>query len=45
VARGVFWPPAPATEVRYDDFADWFDGADPAEIFDDATIARLEGSR
>ena len=45
VARGVFWPPAPAAEVRYDDFADWFDGADPAEIFDDATITRLEGSR
>jgi ATP-dependent helicase/nuclease subunit B len=45
VARGIFWPPAPAAEIRYDDFADWFNGADPSEIFDEATIAHLEGSR
>jgi ATP-dependent helicase/nuclease subunit B len=45
VAHGVFWPPTPAADIRYDDFADWFSGADPAEIFNHATIARLEGSR
>ncbi len=41
VQRGVFWPPSAA--VDYDDFASWFGGADPAAVFDDATIARLEG--
>lgn len=43
VARGVFWPPTPAGDVRYDDFEAWFDGKDPAAILDEATIARLKG--
>jgi hypothetical protein len=43
VARGVFWPPTPAGEVRYDDFEAWFDGRDPAAILDEETIANLKG--
>lgn len=43
VARGVFWPPTPAGDVRYDDFEAWFDGKDPAAILDGATVASLKG--
>jgi len=43
VARGVFWPPTPAGEVRYDDFEAWFDGKDAAAILDEETIANLKG--
>jgi hypothetical protein len=41
VARGKFWPPA--EKVKYDNFAGWFGGEDPRHIFDQATIAHLEG--
>ena len=41
VARGVFWPPA--ADPDYDDFSAWFGGENPADIFDSATIALLEG--
>jgi len=41
VADGVFWPPAETTD--YDSFADWFGGEHPKDVFDDATIAALEG--
>lgn len=43
VARGVFWPPAPAGSVEYDDFESWFGGADPADLLDPETIRALEG--
>jgi ATP-dependent helicase/nuclease subunit B len=41
VGRGNFWPPA--EKVRYDNFAEWFGGDDPRQIFDQASIAYLEG--
>ena len=41
VARGVFWPPAES--VDYDNFADWFGGEHPKDVFDAATITALEG--
>jgi hypothetical protein len=41
VARGNFWPPA--EKVKYDNFAEWFGGEDPRQIFDQATITHLEG--
>ena len=41
VGRGNFWPPA--EKVKYDNFAEWFGGEDPRQIFDQATIAHLEG--
>lgn len=42
IASGVFWPPAP--EVRYDNFAAWFGGEDPSEVFDEATAVNLGGN-
>jgi ATP-dependent helicase/nuclease subunit B len=41
VARGVFWPPA--ERVDYDDFAAWFGGERPKDVFDNTTITALEG--
>lgn len=41
VARGAFWPPAETTD--YDNFADWFGGEHPKDVFDDSTIAALGG--
>ncbi|MFZ4484030.1 MAG: PD-(D/E)XK nuclease family protein [Chthoniobacterales bacterium] len=43
VARGVFWPPTPGAEVRYDDFEAWFDGKNPALVLEEETIASLKG--
>lgn len=40
-ARGAFWPPA--EKVDYDNFADWFGGEHPQDVFDAETIAALEG--
>jgi hypothetical protein len=41
IARGVFWPPA--ENVEYDNFATWFGGEHPKDVFDSATITALEG--
>ena len=41
VGRGNFWPPA--EKVKYDNFVEWFGGEDPRQIFDQASIAYLEG--
>jgi ATP-dependent helicase/nuclease subunit B len=41
VADGVFWPPA--AKVDYDNFAEWFGGGHPRDVFDAETIAALEG--
>lgn len=44
IRKGVFWPPAPVSEVEYDDFADWFMNGDPREIIDGESIKRLQGA-
>ncbi|MFM7375894.1 MAG: PD-(D/E)XK nuclease family protein [Chthoniobacterales bacterium] len=41
IAAGVFWPPS--SKVKYDSFADWFNGEDPREVFDEATAVNLGG--
>lgn len=41
IARGVFWPPAETTD--YDNFSGWFGGEHPKDVFDETTIAALEG--
>ncbi len=43
VARGIFWPPAET--VDYDNFADWFGGRHPREMFERETITALEGRK
>ena len=43
VARGIYWPPAPAGTVAFDDFAAWFGGGDPAAVIAEESIAMLEG--
>jgi ATP-dependent helicase/nuclease subunit B len=43
VARGIYWPPAPAGTVAFDDFATWFGGGDPADVISEESIAMLEG--
>jgi len=42
IAEGVFWPPS--SKVKYDNFADWFNGEDPRDAFDEATIVNLGGN-
>ncbi|MFM8684195.1 MAG: hypothetical protein ACKOEG_10535, partial [Chthoniobacterales bacterium] len=42
IAAGVFWPPS--SKVKYDNFADWFNGQDPREVFDEATAVNLGGN-
>lgn len=44
IRAGVFWPPAPVSEVEYDDFEDWFMKGDPHEIIDAESIGRLRGT-
>lgn len=41
IAAGVFWPPA--SKVKYDNFADWFNGEDPRGVFDETTAVNLGG--
>lgn len=42
IAAGVFWPPL--SRVKYDNFADWFGGQDPREVFDEDTAVNLGGT-
>ena len=41
VAKGIFWPPS--NDVPFDDYTAWFGGEDPREVFDQETMAILEG--
>ena len=43
IACGIFWPPAES--VAYDNFATWFGGAHPKDVFDADTVNALEGRR
>lgn len=43
IRAGVFWPPAPTSEVEFDDFADWFVKGDPLGIVDAESVGRLKG--
>ena len=45
VARGVYWPPAPADAVPHDDFEAWFGGRDPADVIAEESVIMLGGGR
>jgi len=44
VKRGCFWPPSPANQVQYDEFAQWFGTSRPENIIDAQSIRWLKGN-
>jgi ATP-dependent helicase/nuclease subunit B len=45
VKAGHFWPPSPPSEVPFDDYRDWFMGADPQKRIDDESARWLKGNQ
>ncbi|MBU3664915.1 MAG: hypothetical protein FGM15_03430 [Chthoniobacterales bacterium] len=41
VKGGHFWPPAPSSQIEFDDFEDWFMQGDPQEMIDEESAHRL----
>jgi ATP-dependent helicase/nuclease subunit B len=44
VKDGHFWPPAPSSQIEFDDFADWFMQEDPRNLIDEESAHRLDGN-
>ncbi len=44
VKEGHFWPPAPSSEVQYDDYKDWFMEADPQTLIAEESVRWLNGN-
>ena len=44
VKAGHFWPPAPSSEVTFDDYKDWFMEGDPRKWIDEESAHWLNGN-
>ena len=43
VKGGCFWPPAPSSEVEFDDFDGWFVQESPEKLIDEESAEMLNG--